>query len=343
MQSKFTRVQLPKIKLALVCFGALVVFVLLVKGFLTVRSFMDQTGITPGTLLKLAFDSGANLKVIEGRTNIVLLGIAGGMHDGSDLTDTILVLSFQRQSQVLSMISIPRDLWSDTLKDKINSAYHYGQDKKKGGGLTLSKAIVSDVVGLPIDYSLVFDFSRFRDIIDLVGGVTVTVPAAFSDTEYPIAGLENDECGGNDPEYRCRYETLHFDAGVQILDGDHALKYVRSRHAEGNEGSDFARSSRQQEVLVALKTKITSPDVLRSPQTLGKLYKAFDTATDTDMNIGELLTVGKLFVQTPQDRVRRVSLEDQLYAPPSAWYGRYVLLPKESFEEIHQYINRSLK
>lgn len=342
MQSKFSRVHVPKIKLALVLFGALIMVTLAIKGVLFARSFVDQTGMSPGTIVKLAFDSGANLKVIEGRTNILLLGVAGGTHDGSDLTDTILVLSFHRKSETLSMISLPRDLWSDTLKDKINSAYHYGEMKKKGGGLILSKAIVSDMIGLPIDYSLVFDFSRFVDIINLVGGVTVNVPKAFTDSEFPIPGRENDECN-QDPEYRCRYEALHFDAGTQVMDGARALKYVRSRHAEGDEGSDFARSKRQQEVLLALKSKITSNDVIRNPKIIGNLYDAFQEATDTDMNIGELLTVGKLFVQTPQDHVRRISLEDELYTPPSAWYGRYVLLPKESFEALHKYIDTSLK
>lgn len=342
MQSKFTRVQLPKIKIALALFSGLILLILLIKGVLVVQSFIDQTGLSPGTIIQLAFKSGAALKIIKGRTNILLLGVAGGAHDGTDLTDTILVLSFTRNPQSLSMISLPRDLWSDTLKDKVNSAYHYGEMKKKGGGLVLSRAIVSDMVGLPIDYALMFDFSRFRDIINLVGGVSVNVPIAFTDSEYPIAGREKDECGG-DPKFFCRYELLHFDAGVQTMDGDRALKYVRSRHAEGDEGSDFARSKRQQEVLLALKEKITSKQVLLDPHIVGKLYAAFESATDTDMNIGELLTVGKLFVQMPKSSVQRISLEDQLYAPPSAWYGRYVLLPKESFESLHEYVNRLLK
>lgn len=341
MQSKFSRIQLPKIKRALLLFGVIVIVTVVVKGALFFRSFVDQTGMSPGTIVKLAFDSGADLTVINGRTNILLLGVAGGTHDGSDLTDTILVLSFHRKSETLSMISLPRDLWSDTLKDKINSAYHYGEMKKAGGGLTLSKAIVSDMVGLPIDYSLVFDFSRFVDIINLVGGVTVNVPKSFTDSEFPIPGRENDECD-QDPEYRCRYEALHFDAGTQLMDGSRALKYVRSRHAEGNEGSDFSRSKRQQEVLLALKSKITSHEIMRNPKAIGSLYDAFQTATDTDMNIGELLTVGKLFVKTPKDAVYRISLENELYVPPNAWYGRYVLLPKESFEKLHEFIKTKL-
>lgn len=342
MQPKVRRVYLPKVKIAFLLFGAFLLLIVFLKAILVSQSVMNVTGITPGTVLRLVFDSGADLKPINGRVNMALLGIAGGEHEGADLTDTILVLSFELKAHKLAMISMPRDIWSDTLKDKINSAYHYGEAKKKGGGLILAKAVLADVVGLPIQHSLVLDFSAFKDIIDLVGGITINVPKAFTDTEFPIAGRENDMCGG-DPTLRCRYETLHFDAGEQRMDGDRALKYVRSRHAEGDEGSDFARGKRQQEMLLALKQRITSRDILLSSKTLEKLYVAFDKATDTDMNIGQLLTLGKLFVNIREQDVKKVSLEDELYTPPSSWYGRFVLLPKEGFEALHEFITASLK
>lgn len=342
MRPTVRRSYVPKVIVALLLLGAFVLVLMALKGVMYSFGVMKTTGVTPATLVRLVFDSGADLKPIDGRVNILLLGIAGGVHDGRDLTDTILVLSFQQKNQTLAMISVPRDIWSDSLKDKVNSAYHYGEAKKKGGGLTLSKAIVSDVVGLPIQYALVLDFSGFEKVINLVDGVEVNVPKSFTDPDYPIPGKENDECN-NDPEYRCRYEALHFDAGVQVMDGARALKYVRSRHAEGDEGSDFARGKRQQEVILALKTKLMSKDIYLKSGEIEKLYTAFDEATDTDMNIGELLTVGKMFMQTPKEKTKRISLEDSLYTPPSSWYGRYVLLPKESFDAIHTLIKSSLQ
>lgn len=342
MRPTVRRSYVPKVIVALLLLGVFVLALLTLKGVLYSFGVMKTTGVTPTTLVRLVFDSGADLKPIDGRVNILLLGVAGGTHDGRDLTDTILVLSFHQKNQTLSMISVPRDIWSDSLKDKVNSAYHYGELKKKGGGLTLSKAIVSDVVGLPIQYALMLDFSGFEKVINLVDGVEVNVLNSFTDSDYPIPGKENDECNG-DPEFRCRYESLHFDAGVQGMDGARALKYVRSRHAEGDEGSDFARGKRQQEVLLALKTKLMSKDVYMKSGEIEKLYVAFDEATDTDMNIGELLTVGKMFMQTPKEKTNRISLEDSLYTPPSSWYGRYVLLPRESFEAIHALVKSSLQ
>lgn len=342
MQPKVRRVYLPKAKIVILVFGLFFVLLVLFKGISMSRRFMDATGITPLTLIRLAFDSGADLQAIDGRVNILLLGIPGGEHNGADLTDTILVLSFHEKNKTLSMISVPRDIWSDTLKDKVNSAYFYGEEKKQGGGLVLSKAIISDMIGLPIQYALVLDFSGFTKVIDLVGGVSVDVPQGFIDPEFPVPGKENDECGG-DPTFLCRYEPLTFEAGVQTMDGARALKYVRSRHAQGDEGSDFARGRRQQEVILALKARLLSKDIYLNPGQLEKLYVSFEDATDTDMNIGELLTVGKLFLKTPKEHTQRISLEDQLYTPPSSWYGRYVLLPTESFEKIHEFISQSLK
>ena len=342
MEPKIRRIYAPKVKLMVIFAVIFLVLYVLLRVVNFSRGFMTTTGITPTTLFRLIFDAGADLKPIDGRVNVLLLGIPGGSHDGTDLTDTILVLSFHAEHQTLSMISVPRDIWSDTLKDKVNSAYHYGKEKKQGGGLVLSKAIVSDVVGLPIQYALVLDFSGFRKIIDLVGGVEIDVPKSFTDTEYPIPGKETDECNG-DPLFACRYEPLHFDSGPQVMDGERALKYVRSRHAEGNEGSDFARGRRQQEMLLSLKSKLLSKDIYLHPGEVDKLYAAFDEATDMDMNIGELMTVGKLFMQTPKENTQRISLEDKLYTPPSSWYGRYVLLPIESFDAIHTFVKTSLK
>ena len=126
------------------------------------------------------------------------------------------------------------------------------------------------------------------------------------------------------------------------MNGNRALQYVRSRHAEGNEGSDFARSKRQQDVLVALKAKLTDPQVLLS-QRLPVLVRALDDATDTDLNISELATVGKLTVQVPGGSIKKISFEDFLITPPSWQYdGKYVLVPKEDGSSIQQFIKAQL-
>lgn len=306
------------------------------------QSFMRSTGLTPTAVFRLLVNTGVDLKSQDGRTNILLLGIGGGTHAGADLTDTILVVSFVPSAKRMALISVPRDIWSDTLKDKVNSAYHYGEVKKEGGGLTLAKVVVEDIVGLPIHYVLLVDFSGFENIINIVGGIDITVPVAFTDPEFPIAGKEDDSCDG-DPKFLCRYESVSFRSGNQHMDGETALTYIRSRHAVGDEGSDFARGRRQQEVLVALQETLKNPATWVPPSRAMLLFKAFDQASNTDMRIGELATVGKVILKTGYKETKRISFVDSLVEPPLWMYGRYTLVPKESYSVIHAFIKTQLE
>ena len=289
------------------------------------------------TVAKLVFNGGAPLASSSDRTNILLLGIGGGNHEGSDLTDTMMVLSLDNKKKTSAFISVPRDIWSETLKDRVNSAYHYGEEKKKGGGLLLAKVTVEDIVGMPIHYAVVVDFSGFQNLIDQVGGIDVVVPTAFTDTKYPKPGMEESTCPG-DPTNACVYETVHFDAGLQHMDGARALVYARSRHAEGDEGSDFARSRRQQLIIVALKNKLMRPLTWFTVSRMKSLPSVLDDATDMDMTMSEALTIGKRFVGVGENDIKKISFEDKLEVPPSYVYGKYVLVPTEDWESIHAYI-----
>lgn len=337
------RLYLAKVKKITFVIVVLLMVIFFAKIYFSVSKIIKDTGLSPGFFIRAIFDTGADLKSTDNRTNVLILGIGGGNHEGPDLTDTMLVMSIGRMKNSVALISVPRDIWSDTLRDKVNSGFHYGEAKKKGGGLILARAIVEDVVGIPLHYAVVVDFSQFQKVIDIVGGVDINVPAAFTDNDFPIAGKENDGCEG-DPQYRCRYQALHFDAGLQHMNGERALDYVRTRHAEGDEGSDFARNRRQQDLLVALKQKLTKASIWFPPDKGAALFRALDDATDTDMNLGEFLTVGRLFVQFRQHDIQKISFSDLLVTPPAYLYdGRFVLVPQESFEAIHSYIKKQLQ
>ncbi len=319
-----------------------ILLLLLTVGIYSGLRFMRTTGITPGVMFSLVADDGIALKSSNGRSNVLLMGSGGGNHEGPDLTDTMMVMSIDTKKKSVSLISIPRDTWSDTLKDKVNSAYHYGEEKKKGGGMILAKVVVEDIIGMPIHYGLLIDFSGFKKIIDLLGGVDVNVTRAFTDNDYPIAGKEHDTCPG-DPTNRCVYETIHFDVGVQHMDGERALKYARSRHAEGAEGSDFARGRRQQDIVVALKDKLVHPTRWFSSERVNELPHVLDEATDTDMNMGELATVGKWFIKTKEASVKKISFDTLLEEPaPGLFGGRYVLVPIDDWDHVHTYLKEQV-
>jgi len=285
----------------------------------------------------------AKLDSSDGHTNILIMGIGGGDHEGADLTDTIMVLSLDPVKKTVALISIPRDIWSDTLKDKVNTAYHYGELKKKGGGLLLAKVTMEDVIGIPIQYAVVVDFSGFTKVIDAVGGIDVNVPEAFTDTQYPKPGMEQSACPG-DPTNACVYETVHFDAGLQHMDGARALIYARSRHAEGNEGNDFARSRRQQIIIVALKDRFTHPAAWATLSRLQALPRLLDDATDMDMTVVQAFMVGRLFASTSQDQIKKIAFDQLLDTPPAYLYNNlYVLVPHTSWDDIHAYIKEQLQ
>lgn len=327
MQPKVRRLIVPKVKI----FGSAALVALLL-----LMVFKLSPAVI-GVIRQMS----VSLASAGDRTNLLLLGIPGGSHAGADLTDSMMVLSYNHSGKTLTMISLPRDIWSDTLKDKINSAYHYGEEKKKNGGLILAKVVIEDVVGIPIHYGLVIDFSGFRRVIDDVGGIEVAIGQGFTDPDFPIDGKEDDLCDG-DPKFRCRYETIHFNSGLQSMDGTTALKYVRSRSAEGGQGSDFARGRRQQEVIVALKAKLTNPLAWLSFNK-GALLKSLDAATDTDMKLGELLTFAKLAWRVSEKNTQRISIEEELITPPVWMYGgKYVLVPKEDYETLHLFVKSKL-
>ena len=219
-----------------------------------------------------------------GRTNILVMGKAGGTHDGPDLTDTMMLVSVSLTKPDVKIISIPRDTWIPEIRAKINSAYYWGNQKTPGNGITFAKAITEEVVGVSIQYGAVIDFSGFKDVIDELGGIQVDVENSFTDYYYPIAGKENDICGGHDPQFMCRYETLSFTQGIQTMDGTTALKFVRSRHAEGVEGEDLARQARQQKVIDALKNKLTDKKTYMNLRKDITILKVILSSVQTDID-----------------------------------------------------------
>ena len=286
----------------------------------------------------LSFDS---LKLVDNRVNILLLGIPGGNHEGPTLSDSITVINYDFLSNTFTSISIPRDIWSETLKDKINSAYAYGEAKSKGGGLKLAKAEISAVIGTPIQYAAIVDFAKFRQIIDFLGGIDVYVEKSFTDPMFPIEGKENDLCEGVDPEYKCRYETISFKKGLTHMDGDTGLKYIRSRHAQGTEGSDFARGVRQQQVMSAVLVEIVKIVKKGDLAKLEKFYDLADRLIERDITNQQVAIVLKsaLFKGNPVQK--RIVLPDSFFVVPDYkdYEGKYVLTPvDDSLKVVHDYI-----
>jgi len=257
----------------------------------------------------------------EDRINIALLGIGGAGHDGGQLTDTIIVLSIQPSTHRAALISIPRDLLVNIegygLR-KINNASAFGENQQEGRGAELTQKVLAQTLNIPIQYYIRVDFKAFKEIVDTVGGLSVNVDNSFTDYTYPT-----DELG--------HVGTISFKAGPQNMDGDAALKYGRSRHSGmNNEGSDFARSHRQQKLLVALKEKLLSTDVLLKPQKISDIINSLQTHVSTNLESWEILKLAQIAKDIDTSHLGHLVLDDAPdgYLYPENIGGAYVLQPK---------------
>lgn len=307
--------------------------------------------------------------------SILLLGFGGPSHDGGSLTDSLILVNINPKEKSIKVISIPRDLWvaiptdyDNPTKQKINAAYSIGLDnimypnKKeefKGitGGGNLAMYAVSEVTSYTPQYFISVDFSGFTSSIDLLGGIDINVAKTFEDKFYPIKGEENNTCGFSEEEinafkqkytdfnlekqFTCRYETLHFEKGMQQMNGETALKFVRSRHSE-TYGNDFARSERQHAVLEAIKEKVLSTQILNSAS---PIFKKLTASVKTNIEIENLQEILKPLGDLSQYTITHLYLTDQNVLKASKGPGeQFILIPKageDNWTEVQKYLQNT--
>lgn len=340
----------PVNKVKLIIFTFLILLIASLPSFLIASSLaktLAEVGVKePFKLLSNFINPSQNeITSEDGKVGILLLGKGGVGHEAPDLTDTIIFASLDLNQKKLNLVSLPRDIWVPAIRAKLNSAYYWGNQKEERGGIKLVKSLTEDIVGQPIHYALVLDFSGFEGMIDAVGGIDVNVERDFTDKKFPISGKENDLCNG-DKEFKCRYETITFQKGLTHMDGALALKFARSRNAEGDEGTDLARAARQEKVILALKEKILSPQVLISPFKLLSLYKVVVKNLETDLSVYDQATLAREVLESRKNIQSQVLPENFLLNPPISFrYDyQYVFVPQEgTWKEVHSWIENLLK
>lgn len=300
--------------------------------------------------------------------NFLFLGYGGEGHDGPYLTDTIMVVSVDLKNNKVTQISIPRDTWlkletasGEDFHTKVNTLYEIYLFPKDFPDVKNPKKVIFEgikqITGLTIDNYVSVDFAGFTSMVDILGGVDIEVQNAFDDPEYPLEGHEKDLCGKQEsdlPElekiatqspklaFPCRYEDLHFDAGIQHMDGTLALKFVRSRRSP-QDGGDFARARRQQLFLEAVKAKVLSIGIVTKIIPLLDELK-IHVKTDIPFELSrkfatEITDAGKY-------KISHIVLSDRDYLDNSmSSSGQFVLIPKEGIDNwsnIHKIIKNAL-
>ncbi|HVX58229.1 MAG TPA: LCP family protein [Candidatus Saccharimonadales bacterium] len=288
----------------------LVLFVASV-GWVSYKFEKDCSKVFKGCTIFSLFDNSPLKGEDTGRVNILLAGNSTDDpgHEGAKLTDSIMLVSINTRNHTGYMLSIPRDLYVNYGTTdcpygdagKINAVYECGEYLKfreagyPHGGMGLLEKIVSQDFGAPINYYALVDYSAFRDMVNAVGGITITIKSS-------------DPRGVYDP-----YTHLKLPNGKVKLDGQTALNLARSRgDGPGSYGvfSDFDRTSRQREMLTAVKDKATSLGSLVNPLKLGSLLDAMGKNVTTDFQGNNIHRAASIIKNVPDSKLKSVGLNN---------------------------------
>lgn len=280
-----------------------------------------------GTVFDLFVESYEPLKTDEnGRTNILAFGTSGynmegeedgGVHDGAQLTDSIMVISLDQETGDVAMLSLPRDLKASptcTATGKINEVYwcnNMDNENEQAGAEALMTEI-GDILGIDFQYYAHLNWGSLIQIVDTLGGIKVTLDEDIND-------------------------YLKFDAGVEYtLDGIQAITLARMRYGTAN--GDFSRGASQQKILIGIKDKVLEKglsitDLLGLASTLGDNLR-------TNFSIEEMKTLAHLASSFDFNNMRQISLIEPeplmttgtingiSYVLPSAGVGNYNAIQK---------------
>lgn len=271
------------------------------------------------------------------RVNLLVMGYGGGNHDGANLTDSMVVMSLLPQSHHTTLVSVPRDLYvqippGSGQYHKINTSYEFGSNNgaNPAAGGNAAAAKVSLVTGLDVKYWLTINFQGFREFIDAIGGIDVYVPDSFT-AKYPA---------NDDPSINPNWIKVHFSKGMQHMNGQTAIEYARARYVLDNpaEGSDFARSARQQIMIKAALTKV------KQMSTWPSFYNglsALQRTINTNLSLADLM---QFALKMDLNDAHRVGLSNQnVLVDATAPDGEYILKPSnDNWQAIKDYVKKQL-
>lgn len=250
------------------------------------------------------------------RVNILLVGVDSGFGRNHALTDTMLVVSIDPDG-TSAMISVPRDIYGvplpggRTFDAKLNALLSDAQEDPDAyplGGVGTLKGAISELLGVPIHYFAAVNLTGFKQAIDAIGGVRVTVERAIADPVYSEDGIEG--------------PGFYLDPGEYHMDGSLALAFVRSRHGAGD--SDFTRAARQQQLLAAVQQKLTAGNLLLS---LPSLMDAVKNAVATDIPRDRIPALAQAVQDADMSRLERTVIQPPLVVPESHPTQGYILHP----------------
>jgi LCP family protein required for cell wall assembly len=257
--------------------------------------------------------------VAGGPFTILLLGSDDdAKFRGNPLTQSMILVRVDPAARAVTMLSIPRDLYvplGGGRSGKIDQAYELG-------GPDAAVRTVVNNLDVRVDYWAWIGLTGLVKLVDQVGGIDISPTNAVLDDAYP------NDVNSQDPYGTIRIAVL---PGSQHTDGAHALQYVRSRHDDIRE--DFGRSFRQQQVLIALRTRAKQLDAADLPSVVSSFQGQFKTS----MGLEQARELLPLASQIQPGSIKQVVLVGS-YTRGAVVDGQDVLLPNMSLIQatVHQ-------
>ena len=263
------------------------------------------------------------------RVNFLFLGIAGEGNSAPELTDTILIINSSPKADNPIGISVPRDLLvkypEKNYYTKINALY---QD----GGIETIENKIFEITDLKIDYYLILDLESVKSLIDKLGGIDIVVKEDIYDPKFPA-------------EYNS-FEIFSLKEGNQHLDGETALKYIRTRNQSAG---DFSRIERQQQVINALKDKILNLSFIWNFPKILSLWNVLQKNASTNIGLTDLKYAWNLIKKANMDEINFNTIAPPLVISNTTILGgesASTLIPKagtNNYTEIKNFINELIK
>lgn len=305
------------------------------------KIFGDSSPISVITPSKLQTDA-------NGRTNVMIVGYSADNpnHGGANLTDSIMVVSLDKEDKKGFTLSVPRDLLVDIPEygsAKINEAFQAGEQDPSiragtfGGGMGVLQKVVSDSFGVELHYYVLVNYAAVRETVDALGGITVNIES-------------DDPRGIFDPNFRPEEGgPLELANGPQQIDGQTALRLTRARGstfgAYGFPLSDFNRTANQQKVFAGIKSEL-SWELVLDPRTNSKVFDAVANNLKTNVELTELIPLYRLFQAVPDGSLQPVNLREtngnNFLTGFQTRTGQAALIPTagiDDFSEIQAFID----
>ncbi|NJL93386.1 MAG: LCP family protein [Anaerolineae bacterium] len=225
----------------------------------------------------------------------------------------MILVSLDPRTNQVGMLSIPRDTYVEVPYagiQRINTAYMIGELEQPGSGARLAMQTVQYNFGIRVNDYVTVDFQTIIALIDAIGGVDVEVPQNIVDYAYPTMNYGT--------------EVFQIAAGWHHLDGETALKYARTRHSS----DDIDRARRQQQVIYAVRDRVTSLDmlddlVLQAPM----LYADLRSGIQTGLSFDQLVALALWVADVPRENFTNSVLSWEYQTSYQTETGASVLVP----------------